>query len=149
MGRASELKRFKRLGIPVTPSANFRLERAAFYKNFSEKKLNNIVQSGFATVGNVATRLESFVVKGGAYAYGSYPDIDALYEQQAVELDSNARQAILTQIPQLVLEKAIFAPIFQLAFINAVGPRIDESGFGLIKAFAYSAPYEDLTLKGA
>ena len=125
------------------------LERAAFYKSFSEKKLKNIVQSGFATVGNVATRLESFVVKGGAYAYGSYPDIDALYEQQAVELDRNTRQEILTKIQQLVLEKAIFAPIFQLAFINAVGPRIDESGFGLIRAFAYTAPYEDLTLKGA
>lgn len=125
------------------------LERAAFYKSFSEKKLKNIVQSGFATVGNVATRLEFFVVKGGAYAYGSYPDIDALYEQQAVELDRNTRQEILTKIQQLVLEKAIFAPIFQLAFINAVGPRINESGFGLIRAFAYTAPYEDLTLKGA
>ena len=101
------------------------------------------------TFRNVATRLESFVVKGGAYAYGSYPDIDALYEQQAVELDRNTRQEILTKIQQLVREKAIFAPIFQLAFINAVGPRIDESGFGLIKAFAYTAPYEDLTLKGA
>ena len=27
------------------------------------------------------------MINGGAYAYGSYPDIDALYEQQAVELD--------------------------------------------------------------
>jgi peptide/nickel transport system substrate-binding protein len=125
------------------------LERAAFYKSFSEKKLKNIIQGGFASVGNIATRLETFVVNGGAYAYGSYPDIDALYQEQAVELDRTKRQAILTKVQQLVLEKAIFAPIFQLAFINAVGPRIDESGFGLIKAFPYTAPYEDLTLKGA
>jgi peptide/nickel transport system substrate-binding protein len=107
----------------------------AFYQSFAERKLKNIIQGGFASLGNVATRLEAFVVKGGAYVYGSYPDNDVLYQQQAVELDHTKRQAMLTKVQQLVLEKAIFAPIFQLAFINAVGPRVDESGFGLIKAF--------------
>ena len=28
------------------------------------------------------------------------------------------------------------------------GPRVGESGFGLIPGFAYTAPYEDITLKG-
>jgi peptide/nickel transport system substrate-binding protein len=116
------------------------LERAAFYKSFSEKKLKNIIQSGFASVGNVATRLESFVVRGGAYAYGSYSDIDALYEQQAIELDRDTRQAILTKVQQLVVEKAIFAPIFQLAFIKCGGTthqrirfRIDQ-GISILRA---------------
>ena len=125
------------------------LERAAFYKSFSERRLRNIIQAGFSSIGNVATRLEAFVVKGGAYVYGSYPEIDALYEQQAVELDRTRRQAILTKAQQLVLEKAIFAPICQVAFLNGVGPRVGESGFGLIEAFPYTAPYEDLTLQGA
>ena len=48
---------------------------------------------------------------------------------------------------QLLHEKAIYAPIWQLAFISAVGPRVAESGFGRIKGFVYTAPYEDLTLK--
>jgi hypothetical protein len=34
-----------------------------------------------------ATRLASFIVKDGAFVYGSYPDIDALFPQQAVELN--------------------------------------------------------------
>ena len=41
----------------------------------------------------------------------------------------------------------MYAPIWQLAFLNGVGPRVAESGFGLIAGFAYSAPYEDITLK--
>ena len=58
--------------------------------------------------GNAATRLASFVVKGGAYVYGSYPDIDELYPQQADELDQKKRAAILDKIQQLVYEKAIY-----------------------------------------
>ena len=50
---------------------------------------------------------------------------------------------------QLAHDKAIYAPIWQLAFLNAYGPRVGESGFNLIPAFAYTGPYEDITLKGA
>ena len=32
-------------------------------------------------------------------------------------------------------------------FINAVGPRVGGSAFGLIPGFAYTAPFEDLTIK--
>jgi len=41
----------------------------------------------------------------------------------------------------------VYAPIWQLGFINGVGPRVQESGLGLIGGHAYSAPYEDVTLK--
>jgi len=43
-------------------------------------------------------------------------------------------------------EKAITAPIWQLAFINGFAPRIAESGLGLIPSYTYSAPYEDVAL---
>ena len=43
--------------------------------------------------------------------------------------------------------KAICAPIWQLAFLNAFGPRVGESAFGKIARFPYTAPYEDITLK--
>ena len=38
-------------------------------------------------------------------------------------------------------------PIWQLAFISGVGPRVGQSGIGLIKGFVYTAPYEEMTLK--
>jgi len=124
------------------------LERAAFFKAYSEKKLKNIVQGASGAFGNCATRAEAFVAKGGTYAYGSYPDIDVLFAEQATQMDQAKRTAILQRLQQAVQEKAIYAPIFQLAFISGVGPRVDQSGFGLIKGFVYTAPYEDLTLKG-
>ena len=94
--------------------------------------------------GNVATRKEAFVVKDGAYVYGSYPDIYALYPLQAVEGNHAKRAAVLAQMQQMVRGKAISAPIWQLGFLNGTGPRIAESGLGRIPGFAYTAPYEEL-----
>jgi peptide/nickel transport system substrate-binding protein len=124
------------------------LERAAFVEAYSNKKLKNLILGGSGAFGNAATRLEAFVVKGGAYVYGSYPDIDALYQQQAAELDHKKRAAILDKMQQILAERMIYAPIWQLGFINGVGPRVGQSGFGLIKDFAYTAPFEDITIKG-
>jgi peptide/nickel transport system substrate-binding protein len=123
------------------------IERAGFVKGFSEKKFKNLIQAGPGAFGNAATRIEAHVMKNGIFAYGSYPDIDELYREQAVELDRGKREAILHKIQQIIDERAMFAPIWQLAFINGVGPRVGESGFGLIAGFPYTAPYEDLTLK--
>jgi peptide/nickel transport system substrate-binding protein len=125
------------------------IERAAFIKGDAEKTFKNIIQRGPGAFGNAATRLEAFAVKGGVFVYGNYPDLDALYQQQAVELDHKKREAILHKMQQIVYERTIYAPIWQLAFINGVGPRVGESGFGLIPRFPYTAPYEDITLKGA
>jgi peptide/nickel transport system substrate-binding protein len=125
------------------------LERAAFFKGYAEKQFKNLVMGGSGAFGNAATRLEALVVKGGTYVYGSYPDADELFKQQAAELDPRRRTAILEKMQQIVSERTIAAPIWQLAFINGVGPRVGESGFGLIPGFAYTAPYEDITIKGS
>ena len=124
------------------------IERAGFFAGYTSKKYaRGIIQGASAAFGNSATRLASFVVKGGAYVYGSYPDIDELYPQQADEMDQAKRAAILTKMQQLVYDKSIYAPIWQLGFINAVGPRVGESSFDRIPGFAYTAPFEDLTIK--
>ncbi len=126
------------------------VERAGFFAGYSGKEYKRgIIQGGSGAFGNAATRLASFVVKDGAWVYGSYPDIDALYPKQAAELDPKKRAAILDKMQQLTYEKAVYAPIFQLAFINAVGPRVGQSGFSLIPGFAYTAPFEDITMKHA
>ena len=123
------------------------LERAAFFSGYGEKKFKNLIQAASGAFGNAATRLEAFVAAGGAYVYGSYPDIDGLFREQAAELDRKRREAILNRIQQLVHERTIYAPIWQLGFLNGVGPRIEESSLGAIPGFAYSGPYEDVKLK--
>jgi len=124
------------------------LERAAFFSAYGEKKLKNLIQGASGAFGNAATRLEAFVVNGGAYVYGSYPDLDGLFQEQAAELDRKRREAVLHRMQQLVHERVVYAPIWELAFLNGVGPRVQESGLGLISGHAYSAPYEDVTLRG-
>jgi peptide/nickel transport system substrate-binding protein len=125
------------------------LERAAFFKGYADKKYKNIIQGASGAFGNAATRLEEFVVKGGNYAYGSYPEIDELFPLQAVELDHTKRAELLAKMQHLLDDRTMYVPIWQLAFISGVGPRVAESGFGLIKGFVYTAPYEDITLKSA
>src|SRR5712671_6951357 len=123
------------------------LERAAFFSAYSEKKLKNIIQGSSGAFGNAATRLEAFAVKGGAYAYGDYPEIDSLFAEQATELDVPKRTAMLHRVQKIVHERAIYAPLLQLAFINGQGKRVAESALGLIRGHPYSAPYEDVTIK--
>ena len=124
------------------------LERASYNKGQVEKTFKNLVLSASAAFGSAPTRLEAFVAGGGAYVYGSYPDIDGLFREQAAELDRKRREATLHRIQQLVHEKAMFAPIWQLAAMGGFGPRVEESGLGLITGFPFSGPYEDVKLKG-
>jgi peptide/nickel transport system substrate-binding protein len=143
------------IGEPVAndlQAAGFRLklrplERASYNKGQVEKTFRNLVLSASAAFGNAPTRLEAFVVAGGAYVYGSYPDIDGLFREQATELDRKRREATLHRIQQLVYDKAMFAPIWQLAAMGGYGSRVEESGLGLITGFPFSGPYEDVKLK--
>src|SRR5437899_6008774 len=122
------------------------LERAAFFSQFKDKKLRNLVQSGSGAAGNAATRIEAFVAADGLYSYGSYPDVEGLFREQAAELDPKRRETNLHKLQQLMHDKVMFAPIWELGFLNGHGPRVAESGLGLISGHAYSAPYEDVKL---
>jgi len=123
------------------------MERAASIKANQEKKLKNLARGGSAAFGNAATRIDAFVFGEGMFAYGSYPDIDGLFREQAAEPDRKKREALLHRIQQLMHEKAMHAPLFEPAFLNGYGPRVAESGLGLITYHGYSAPYEDVKLK--
>jgi peptide/nickel transport system substrate-binding protein len=123
------------------------LERAAYLKALAERKLTHVVLSGSAALGNIAARLETFVVSGGLYSFGSYPEIDRLYREQANELDRAKREATLHRIQQLIHDESMYAPVMTPRSLSGVGPRVAESGLGLIDGLFGSAPYEDLTLK--
>ena len=123
------------------------LERAGFLKAYQEKKLKNIIYGLSGVFGNAATRIEAFTASSGIYAYGGYPDIDGLFREQASELDAKKREAILHRIQQLMHEKVMHLPIWQLAVLQGYGPRVAESGLGLIADYPWSAPYEDVKLK--
>ena len=82
------------------------------------------------------------------YVYGSYADIDGLFKEQASEIDVKRREAMLHRIQQLMHKKVITAPIWLNAGMNGLGRRVEESGISLIPGYIFSAPYEDVKLKG-
>jgi peptide/nickel transport system substrate-binding protein len=123
------------------------LERAGFLKEYQEKKLRNLIYGLSGIFGNAATRIEVFTASSGLYAYGAYPDIDGLFREQAVELDPQRRQAMLHRLQQLIHEKAMYLPLWQVAALNGYGPRVAEPGLGLIADYPWVAPYEEVKLK--
>ena len=98
------------------------LERAAFLKAYQEKKLKNLVYGLSGIFGNAATRIEAFAASGGVYAYGGYPDIDGLFREQAGELDPKKREALLHRIQQLMHDKVMYLPIWQLSLLQRLRP---------------------------
>ena len=124
------------------------LERAAYFTQLREKKLRPLVYVASAAYGNAATRIDSFVATGGLYTYGSYPDIEGLVQEQSAERDRRRREATLHRIQQLMHERAMFAPVWDIASLHGYGPRVAEPGLGLIGSYLWSGPYEEVRLKG-
>jgi peptide/nickel transport system substrate-binding protein len=122
------------------------MERGAFMTSWREKKLHGVVLTISGVSGNAATRLESFVTKGGAFSFGSLPEVDELFRRQSGELDRKKREALLHQIQRILQEQVIQAPVYHLGFPIGVGPRVDDIMATAIPGF-YMSPYEDLKLR--
>ena len=123
------------------------MERATFLESWRAKKLSGLIANATAAQGNAATRIEAFVVSGSAYAYGGYPDLDDLFQQQAQERDRKKREVLLHQIQRLMHERVMHAPIFEPATLHGVGPRVEEPAIGLNTLLYMAAPYEEMRLK--
>jgi peptide/nickel transport system substrate-binding protein len=123
------------------------MERAAFMAAWREKRLKGILMVASGAAGNAATRIETFVASSGVYAYGGHPDLDELFQQQAVERDRVKREALLHQIQRLMSERVMHAPIFEPVTLHGVGSRVEEPAVGLNALLYFAAPYEEMRLK--
>ena len=85
---------------------------------------------------------------GGLYTYGTYPDIEGLIQEQAADRDRKRRETTLHRIQQVMHERAMFLPVWNVASLAAYGPPVAEPGLGLINNHLFSAPYEEVKLKG-
>ena len=122
------------------------MERAAFYAAWQEKKLRGLFMTAVGNSGNAASRVEAFIQSKGAYAYGGYPDIDNLFEQQARERDPEQREALLHRIQQLTVERVMYAPVMDLRVLMGVGPRIAKHTITDVWMSPFPS-YEDIELK--
>ena len=123
------------------------MERAAFYSALASKKLRGLCVCINAVYGNAASRMSETVPSDGSFAYGGYPDIDALYKQQARETDRKKREAMLHQIQRLLHERVRFGPIYDYIWPSGVSAKVAEPALMLIDPYPWSAPVEDVRLK--
>jgi peptide/nickel transport system substrate-binding protein len=123
------------------------MERAAHWAALASKKLKGLCMCVNAVYGNAASRISETVPSDGAFAYGGYPDVDALFREQSRESDRAKREALLHRIQQLVYERVRFAAIFDYIWPSAVGPRVADPALMKINPYPWSAPLEDVTLK--
>lgn len=123
------------------------MERAAVVASQTDKKVKNLTRQGSGAAGNAATRIQAFIYSKGSQSFLRDAEIDQWYEQQAVERDTKKREALLHKIQQKVHDEAYFAPLWELGFLCASGPRVAVSGLGLIPLHVYSAPYEEVRLR--
>jgi peptide/nickel transport system substrate-binding protein len=124
------------------------MERVAYLTAWKDKKLKNLLFCGAGGYGNAATRVENYFVTGGTYSPGGHADIDDLFQQQARELDRRKRETLLHRIQALAVERVLYLPIYALYFNNGVGPRVAEPSLGRIPMHYYTAPFEDVRLRG-
>src|SRR5258705_330284 len=99
------------------------LERGAYFALITSKKGKGLCVCTSSLYGNAASRLSEVIPSDGTYAYGGYPDIDALFKQQAGETDRKKREAMLHQIQRLVHERGRYGPLYQYIWPPRVGPR--------------------------
>jgi peptide/nickel transport system substrate-binding protein len=123
------------------------MERAAYLAALQAKKLKGVCVCSSALYGNAASRMSEVIPSDGSFAYGGWPDVDALYRQQARETDRKKREALLHQIQQIVYDRVRIAPIFQYIWPSGIGPRVEDPALMLIDPYPWSAPLEEVRLK--
>jgi len=111
------------------------MERAAYFAAIQSKKAKGLCVCSSALYGNPSE---------GAYAYGGYPEVDALYKQQARETDRKKREALLHQIQQIMADRVRIAPIFEYIWPSGIGPRVADPALMMINPYPWSAPLEDV-----
>src|SRR3989442_10040029 len=100
------------------------MERAAFLSSWRDKKLKNVFVCATGAAGNASTRIEPYATSKGVNAYGTFPEIESLFQRQLQEMDRKKREEILHQVQRMLAERVMFAPIWENGFIPAYGPRV-------------------------
>jgi peptide/nickel transport system substrate-binding protein len=130
------------------------MERGTFFKNLQGGRGafpgTQIVLNISGSPGDWAGRYRAYFACGGFSSRTCVKDLDAKFEQYERSVDPTERKALADEIQRGILDNAYFVPVYRLAFINAVGPKIASSKwqevFPTVQS-VYAYPWEDIRLK--
>src|SRR5262249_46656429 len=122
------------------------MEGAGVFPALEKKKLRGLVMTPGGDARKGPRPRDALIQSKGAYAYGGYPDIDNLFEQQARERDPKQREALLHRIQQLTIDRLMYAPVMDLRVLMGIGPRIAKHTITDVWMSPFPS-YEDIELK--
>ena len=101
------------------------MERAAFIKEYGEKKYRNLIQGGSGAFGNAATRHGDLRRQGRHLRLWQLPRYRrAVRRSRRQSSTAPSATELLHRMQQLVHERTVYAPLWQLGFLNGQGPRV-------------------------
>ena len=104
------------------------IERAGFFAGYAEQEIHAAASSKERAPHSAMPRPGWAVRRQGRRAspMAAIPISTSSIRSRPTRSTTTSAAAILDKMQQLVYEKAMYAPIWQLAFINGVGPRVGE-----------------------
>jgi ABC-type transport system substrate-binding protein len=82
----------------------------------------------------------------GPGAYGTYPDIQTLWEQYNQAVDQGIRKDLIAKVQRLIYEKVMWIPLTDTSSPAAFGPRVKGNPYKIQPMIWFTAPFEDMEL---
>ncbi|HEX2173862.1 MAG TPA: ABC transporter substrate-binding protein [Dehalococcoidia bacterium] len=128
------------------------MERAAFIERQTQKPttFQGIILNALGAPGDAANRIRNYATCQGFSSVTCLPQLDEMFAKYEQSVDLQEREKLLNDVQQYILDEHIYPPVYRLALVNAVGPRLAnkwEEIFGSIPQYVYIGPYEDLMLR--
>jgi peptide/nickel transport system substrate-binding protein len=120
------------------------LDRPALIAMRYAKKMKGAVFFESTTSPGVGARLSYLF---GPVAYGSYPDVQALWERYNKAVDPKVRKDLITQIQKLIYEKVLWIPLTNVNSPAAFGSRVKGNPYKIQPTVWFTAPFEDIELE--
>jgi peptide/nickel transport system substrate-binding protein len=131
---------WKAVGISVDTVL---LERPAWLANRSGGKMKGGL---FIDVVAAPTIGGTFNLLFGPTAYGSYPDVQALWDQYTKGVDLKTRKELITRLQGLIYDKTMFIPLTNVNSPSAFSMKVKGNPYNVQPLMPLVIPVEDIEL---
>jgi peptide/nickel transport system substrate-binding protein len=119
------------------------LERPSWMAARDGGKMKEAIIVDQATATTIGGQLSYLL---GSGAYGSYPDIQALWDKYQQNFEPNARKDLITRIQKLIHEKMMWIPVTGITSPLAAAKRVKGNPCKIPLVW-FASPFEDIELE--
>lgn len=132
---------WKAVGIDVEIVLLDKAANVAMREGGKMKGASFINATGVPTVSATLTYLL------GPTSYGTYPEIQALWDQYQKEALPDLRKDLIVRLQKLIFEKRRWIPLTSTVSPTVVGPKIKGDPYKIQPFLWFTAPFEDIELE--